>query len=455
VIPIFKKGNTDRVENYRPISLLSNMSKILEKIMYKRIMDYINKNNILYENQFGFRAGHSTTDALFSCANMLRTEHGNKNKIMGIFLDLSKAFDTVDHGILLFKLQYYGVRGHVYDWFKSYLSNRKQFTVIGSARSSEQPVSIGVPQGSILGPLLFLLYINDIRYACSNACLKLFADDSNMYVKGPNLNDLFYNANQACSEITKWFSSNRLTINYTKSTFILFFPTKADEDCIVSNSFKISLNNQVLLREHVVKFLGKWIDDNLSFKQHITSVISKINSVNGMLYKRRDFIPMNCRKHLYFALVHSRIHYGISVYGFATQKSLQSLHISCNKVLRTLQGQHKFYNIKQLYKNYNLIPVQQLQMLTIGCMIYKIIKGEKCLLSSVMCDIFKFNQGNHSYSTRLVDTNFLYTPANPGFYNSLAYTCCLQWNQIPIIIRNAHCLNTFKVLYKEHLLSTW
>ncbi len=181
------------------------MSKIFEKVMYKRIIDFLNKHNIFYEHQFGFRTGHSTIDALFSSVHMLTVENAIKNKIMGIFLDLSKAFDEVDHDILLFKLSNYGISGTVYDWLKSYLSERQQYTIIGDISSNVKPLSIGVPQGSIPRPLLFRTYVNDIQYACTYASLKLFADDSNLYVKGRNLNDLYQAANLTCSQISRWF----------------------------------------------------------------------------------------------------------------------------------------------------------------------------------------------------------------------------------------------------------
>jgi retron-type reverse transcriptase len=205
VIPIHKKGNSDITENYRPISLLNNMSKLFERIMFNRVIKFFNQFNILYENQFGFRPGHSTTDVLFSSLNMLTMENANKNKMLGIFLDLSKAFDTVDHNILLYKLFNCGIRGNVYNWFKSYLSKRQQYTLIGDSASQVMPLSVGVPQGSILGPLLFLIYVNDIQYACTNAYPKLFADDSNLFVKGRDLNELYQAANLACVEISHWF----------------------------------------------------------------------------------------------------------------------------------------------------------------------------------------------------------------------------------------------------------
>ena len=183
---------------------------------------------------------------------MLTMENGNRNKILGIFLDLSKAFDTVDHNILLYKLQSYGIRGSAYNWFKSYLSGRQQYTIIGDSLSKVMPLSVGIPQGSILGPLLFLVYVNDIQYACNNACPKLFADDSNLFVKGRDLNELYEAANLACSQISHWFKCNKLTVNYSKSSYLLFFPDKDDVSYIESNNLCISFDNNVINQSMII-----------------------------------------------------------------------------------------------------------------------------------------------------------------------------------------------------------
>ena len=208
------------MSNYRPISLLPTLSKIFEKLMYARLIDFLTKHNIIYENQFGFQSNLSTEYAVNKVLNYI-IDTLEKNEIgVCIFLDFAKAFDTVNHDILIQKLEYYGIRGIALNWMKSYLTNRMQCTEIGDTQSELELVKCGVPQGSVLGPLLFLLYINDIVESSSLFKFTLFADDTSLYYSCKNAFNLEHKINAELSQISNWLSANRLSLNVGKSKLL-------------------------------------------------------------------------------------------------------------------------------------------------------------------------------------------------------------------------------------------
>ena len=224
VIPVYKKDSQFCLCNYRPISLLSIFNKLLEKLICCRLLDFLEKEKIFYDKQFGFRTKHSTDHAVLSIIDKIQRAIDDRDFSCGIFLDLSKAFDTVDHTILIKKLECYGIRGNAKNWFTSYLSNRQQTVTVNKITSNPTTISCGIPQGSVLGPVLFLLYINDFNQSSDLFDFHLFADDANLFYRHKSLSILESDINNELVNINTWLCANKLSLNIKKSNFVLFHP---------------------------------------------------------------------------------------------------------------------------------------------------------------------------------------------------------------------------------------
>ena len=290
VIPVYKGGESFDPVNYRPISILSSFSQIFEKLVQKQLISYVEKHEILTQCQFGFRKNHSTEQAIAEITDNFKKSIDNNLFTCGIFLDFAKAFDTVNHTILLGKLEKYGIRGIPLKWFTSYLTNRQQYVSIDNIQSSKQTVICGIPQGSSLGPLLFLIYINNIINSSQKLSFRLFADDTNILASSDDPTELESNMNMEFKNVKLWCDANKLSINLKKTHFMLIKSAQKR----LSIPFHIAItdhddNNYSLEQKDHVKYLGVMIDDKLNWKYHISFVCTRISRNTGVFYKLRHF----------------------------------------------------------------------------------------------------------------------------------------------------------------------
>ena len=316
VKPLFKKGEKTELSNYRPISLLPSFSKIIEKIMYKRLYYYLNENNLLANKQFGFREKSTMEMATQAFLNNILLSLDKKNLVGGLFCDLQKAFDCVNHNILLEKMKFYGITGTAYKLMQSYLDNRYQRTLITDSKSDKvtsswEHIRHGVPQGSVLGPLLFLIYINDFPLTISKLANSIiFADDASIVISNTNQESFRNSINSTMIEIINWFQSNLLTLNCEKTHFLQFLTKKQNEI-----KLQIVASNSIITNINSTKFLGLVIDSTLSWKDHIIELTSKLNKACYAIRTLKSFMSPDVLRMLYFSYFHATMSYGIIFWG--------------------------------------------------------------------------------------------------------------------------------------------
>ena len=397
VIPLFKSGDNSLFTNYRPVSVLPVFSKFLERIVYNRLNNFLNIYDILSSrNQYGFRKNYSTAHALIQLYDKISDALDNKKVTLGLFIDLSKAFDTANHEILLDKLEHYGVRGIALQWFKSYLSCRKQFVQYNGYNSSSLDITCGLPQGSILGPLLFLVYINYLCNVSKVLELILFADDTNIFYSHTDASYLMEVVNLELKKITCWFYTNKLSINVKKSNFIIFRPRQNRQR--LDLAFNIS-NYSIDRVKEATFFLGVILDEQLTWKSHIHNVARKVSKAIGIIYKSSFCLNNSALRTLYYSLIYPYLFYCVSVWASTYPSNLRRLITLQKRVVRIMSRTAFDAHTEPLFKNLRILNLMDIYKLQIGKFMYHCKSGLHVLPDSFN-DMFLVTRQVHSYGTR-------------------------------------------------------
>ena len=376
ITPIFKKGgNEDNVNDYRPISLLSIFSKILEKIVCNNLKDYLINNTILNHFQFGFQNDNSTFHPMMQLVNKIGESFNNNEYTLAIFCDLSKAFDVVPINLLLKKLENIGILGNKLRWFESYLFRRRQFVKIRENESSYKYITSGVPQGSILGPILFLIFINDIPN-CTLLSILLFADDTTLFASGKNLNDLINFVNIELRKVSQWFRSNKMSLHPVKTQFTIFhhdpdsipwedikiYLDENDPDCL---NYDENLKKQITCVNHTsntpaIKFLGIYFDPKLDFKFHCKQINLKLSRSLFILRQCKNILTEKAMKALYYSTFHCHLTYGILIYTCVCKSTLQGIIKKQKAAIRLITNSRYNDHTKPLFKSQKILPFESL-----------------------------------------------------------------------------------------------
>ena len=445
VTPIFKAGNPLDVNNYRPISILPSLSKVAEKTIANQVTKYIEDNQLMHKMQFGFRHKHSTETACCHLVENIKNRLDVGHKVGAVFLDLRKAFDTVDHATLLRKMEKFNFSQSTNNWFTSFLKNRKQCVQINGHKSEQGSCLLGVPQGSILAPLLFSLYINDLPDICPNVSVQMYADDTVILTSAKNTNVISDTLNEAMENISIWLRVNRLSLNVKKTMAMLFSikPTPL--------TLNISVDGEAVANVNETKYLGITIDSQLKFNKHANQLSKKLNLTLATFRHIRDSLSTEAAKTFFSALILSRINYCITTWSHSNAHKAINSHYK--RALKILDKKKWKDHHCPILRKYDQLSLDNIALHANLVLFYKIQNGlapeplKELILPPPPPDTGR--------STRSKTQGKVALPRKKTCFgqDSLAFKGPRCWNSLPSAITTCPSLRSFISDARSYLLS--
>ena len=445
VTPIFKTGSPTDPNNYRSISVLPDLNKVYEELLLMRLNNFLQSHNILSRSQYGFRKDRCTQEACIGLLSTLNNAYTHKSYAVCLFIDFKKAFDTVNHTILLKKMERYGIRGQILQLFKSYLSNRIQRVVVNNAISDPLPISSGVPQGSKLGPILFNIYVNDIsQLPFMNTCTFQFADDTAFSSNSNDLDNLIETFNSNMQIFNAWCNANKLHLNLNKTKAMLFTPRY-----LTGPPPNIIINGTTIEFVCEYKYLGLIIDQKLSFKNHVNTLNRKLNRIVGASFSLKNLLTLETAKIFYHSMAASLLSYVAVAWGGCAATVLNNLQVAQNKIVRNLFSNlipnvHTF----DIYTSLSLPRVEDIYKIELGKLMFNVLNNPSYInMKTALSNL----QWTHNFNTRKINSYRLpYARVNVNQSNTL-FAAVSLWNSLPLTVRSSKSINSFKLNYKRYL----
>ena len=449
VTPVYKgKGSKDDMNNYRPISVICHVAKLVEKVVQRQLLYYLLSNDLISIDQSAYRPMHNTQTALHRVVDSW-IDSVSDGLITGIcLLDIQKCFDTISHDLLKQKLGYYGVIDVAFNWFSDYLNNRSQVVFHNKLLSNKNNVTIGVPQGSVLGPILFMLFVNDISQNSSIGICNLYADDTIVYCQGDTVCEVNDKLQNCVSHLNNWYVKNKLSVNISKSEIMLI----SSRHRFLSDELDISIDGQSLKYVQCANYLGMKIDNHLTWNDYVNKLCSKISSKLSRLRRLQSTVSSNVLSKIYLTLIQPCIDYAISVWGQTYDYNIVKIQRLQNYAARIVTNNFDYINCRGI----DIVGALKWMNIKKRCDYFTCILMFKCIhgqAPNYLVDEIVMNFDVNGMSTRSHEMNVYVPYASSHFAeSSFKYSGAVLWNALPSFLKDIHNVHDFKCKLKRHLL---
>ena len=441
VIPLYKKNGKEDPGNYRPISILPVLSKILEKHVATSLLEFLNVNDLLAKRQSGFRSKHSCETALHLMIDEWSSHLLDKKMVGLLFVDFSKAFDLVDHKIILQKLAEYNFHDSSLAWFTSYLSDRKQIVKVNGCTSEECPIKSGVPQGSILGPIIFLMSINDLPLQETLSDIAIFADDATESACGEDIEEIETKLQRKANTIEKWATANKMVVNGDKTKGMLM-TSQQKLRTLTNSDLNIKVSGKTIEQVDSEQLLGVKIDYSLTWDDQVKQVRKKVLYKLSLLRKIKQYLPVSVRKLYHNYYVKPHLDYCSTVWGHTTDKNLDKIYKLQKQSARLILDKDYSTPTVELLKELNWITFAETIKSREATLVYKTLNNSA---PSYMSEMFQYVKDVGRPDLRSTTENKLYIPK--AHHKSIRYSAPRTWNNISNEVRQSSSLSQFKREY--------